>query len=296
MNYKIILLFLIVLLIFLCVLLTFRILPIYNISRNNLKFLDKIYDKKYDKKSIAIVTLETRDLTLLYYHNKNIEEYAKKYGYTYIFIKEYENKLKLPIYWQKIQLVLDILQNNTDIEYVIWMDSDTMICHQEIPLEYIIEQDMSKSIYIGLDYPSNTRYNAGVFIIKNDQIGKQFLIDCINSYISNDKCKEIINGVVEYKLNGAWSGECYEQGTMNALLNTTYINHFHSINKAFLMNIALPVIDTFILHMHNGTSNMKETIGCYFKQIYENKNIKNTFFNQFTFLIKKFMSHIKLSY
>jgi hypothetical protein len=59
------------------------------------------------------------------------------------------------------------------------------------------------------------------------------------------------------------------------------------------MNINLPVIDTFILHMHNGTLNMKEIIGGYFKQIYENKNI-NIIFNQFTFLIKKFMSNNSL--
>lgn len=288
MNYKEILMFLLVLLLIILCFLIIKFLPLYTIfkrNKNNLKFLDQ---QKYSKKTIAIVTLETRDLTLLYYHNKNVEEYAKKYNYTYIFLKEYENDLALPIYWKKIQLVLDVFQQNKDIEYVIWMDSDTMICHPEIPLEYLIEQDISKSIYIGLDYPSDTRYNAGVFIIKNDSIGKGFLIDCINFYISNDKCKQIVDGIVEYKLNGNWSGECYEQGTMNVLLNTTYSNHFHSINTAFLMNICLPVTDTFILHMHNGTANMKETIGYYFKLIYENENI--SYFNQVTFLIKKILS------
>ena len=46
-------------------------------------------------------------------------------------------------------------------------------------------------------------YCAGVFLIKNDSIGKEFLKDCINTYIETSHCK--VNN--KYSLNSAWTGE-----------------------------------------------------------------------------------------
>jgi len=256
--------------------------------RNKLEVIKESLKETYvEKKKIKIVTLETRDMELLTLHNKNVSEYALKHGYEYLFLKEYNNKLKLPIYWSKIQLVLELLQDKTN-DYVMWMDSDTMICHPEIPLEYIINQD-DKSIYIGLDYPATDRYNAGVFIIKNDEDGNKFLNDCIQTYTSREKCIENVDGKIEYKLNGGWSGECYEQGIMNELLFSAYEKKCCSLDKIFLMNIGSPISDTFILHLHSGLSKNKEDNAVFFQKISNGERIDTSVKTQFQYLVKKFI-------
>ena len=249
----------------------------------------------FGKKKIIIVTLETRKIELLEYHNKNIKDYSIKHDYSYLFFDKYENKLKLPIYWTKIQLVLEILENN-NVDYVMWIDSDTIICEPEINLEYIINQCPEKSIFIGLDYPATDRYNAGVFLIKNNDIGKNFLKECIKVYTTRDKCIQKINGKIEYKLNGGWSGECYEQGVMNELLFTTYKNECCSIDQHLLLNIGIPISDTFILHLHSGLSKNKDEISNYFKKIINGERINISFIDQFMFLVSKFFSKFDLSY
>lgn len=219
--------------------------------KNKLKVINEL-NKRKERKNIAIVTLETRESEMLFIHNKNIEEYCKIHGYTYIFTNSYENKLKLPIYWKKIQLVKEILENN-NFDYVLWLDSDTLIIDKSIPLEVILEED--KSIYMGKDMNSELNLNAGVFIIKNNRIGLSFLNECIELYINRDKCKDEFGN---YSLNGKWSGECYEQGIMNELIKNKYFNKFKLFDDHIVLNTNTPNTTCFILHLFGGTEKHKE--------------------------------------
>lgn len=288
----------IVLIIFLIITFLALLSIIYYLNVDTEKLSRKIINIKNDlkkstpsKKKIIIVTLETRDLDLLKLHNKSVMDYSQTHSYNYIYLKEYENQLKLPIYWKKIQLVLDLLESNPESDYVMWMDSDTMVCQPEIPLEYILDKESTKSIFIGFDYPVKDRYNAGVFIIKNNDIGKMFLRECIKTFTTRDKCieKNIINGIekIEYKLNGNWSGECYEQGIMNELLFSSYKDHCYSLDNEFLLNVGYPVTDTLFLHLHSGMSNNKDDINYYFTKISKGEKIDNSIFEQLKFLITK---------
>ena len=187
-----------------------KLLPAFAKSWSNRMIQDNFeYDHKY---RIAIVTLETRNLSFTDLHNKTVQNYCDRYGYTYIFKTSYSNKVKLPIYWQKLQLVYELLPK---YDYVLWLDSDTFICHPEIPLEYILKKSGSASILIGKDQPwtSSTVYCAGVFLIRNDKIGKKFIEDCINYYIVSP---------CDGQLKGEYAGECYEQGVMNLLVREKY--------------------------------------------------------------------------
>jgi hypothetical protein len=191
--------------------------------------------KKYSNNktdNIEFLTIETRDNKMTKIHNNSLKKYSNKYGYKYTFLNDYKNELVLPIYWYKIQCIKDMLQDNS-IDYLVWLDSDTFIVNEKIKIEDIINLTNS-SIYIGKDYPNSnlSAYCAGVFIIKNDNIGKQFLDDCINTYINRIECTE--NG--NYVLAGKWAGMCYEQGIMNELLNSKYKKSMFYLNEKIITN------------------------------------------------------------
>jgi len=209
----------------------------------------KILDSTTNHKKILIITLETRNLDYLDLHNESVQKYCDMHGYTYLFQTDYKNDLELPIYWKKIQIVLDHLPY---YDYVVWLDSDSMITKYSTPLESVI--DLNKSILISTDFHNifnslvtfiRKTYCTGVFIIKNNDVGKQFLNDCIHTYINNPKCK-----TTTYNLNGTWAGECYEQGVVNQLLKTSYKQHVYELPFYVVMNTYFYTTDAIILHKY----------------------------------------------
>jgi hypothetical protein len=249
--------------------------------KNKLEELKRVKKTRKTKEKIAIVTMETRDSEMLSIHNKNLNDYCKLHNYTYIFKNSYENDLKLPIYWKKIQLVKEVLENG-NFDYVMWLDSDTLIIDKLIPLEFILNDQ--SSIYMGKDKNSKLNLNAGVFIIKNDDIGINFLKECIDVYINRDICKDKYGN---YSLNGKWSGECYEQGIMNELIKTKYFNKFRLFNDYIVLNTETPNTTCFILHLFGGTEKHKEyKRNIAFRYIVENNNYFDNRSTQLLFLIK----------
>lgn len=186
------------------------------------------------KHKVTIVTLETRKMEeLLSIHNESFMKYANYHGYKYIFVDKYESEKKLPVYWQKIEILLDLLKDKNN-DYVMWVDSDTLVAHPRVSLSIMLNESDS-SIFIGKDEPymDNNSFCAGVFIIKNNNVGINFLNDCINTYTNRSQC---INNKQEYILVGEWAGECYEQGIMNELINSKYSNDVYNIPLHYVKN------------------------------------------------------------
>jgi hypothetical protein len=200
-------------------------------TQNIFTTLQQNIDHKY---RILLITLETRDLPVVEIHNRNLTEYANLAGYDYEFLNSYESPLNMPVYWQKLLLVQEKL-NTTDYDYVVWLDSDVFIQKHEVLLETLINESPSSHIYIGKDYPptSFSAYCAGVFMIKNSEIGRNFIDECIDTYINRKECK---NEKGEYTLNGKWAGRCYEQGVMNELIKTKYSQYVYEIPNKYLIN------------------------------------------------------------
>src|SRR5437870_4483837 len=121
----------------------------------------------FDKK-IAILTLEDRDEEYVRCHNTSVTSYCKKHGYDYIFQKN-KYPSNLPVYWHKLLFVQEHLPK---YDYVLWLDSDTLILDDTIPLEHLID---GTHFYIGTDwYPfiESHRsfwktYNSGIFMVRN---------------------------------------------------------------------------------------------------------------------------------
>lgn len=197
------------------VIVLFVCVPYNSLSKNNRMIQDNFELKKRYK--IIITTLETRPLKYIEHHNKSVEYYCGKHGYRYDFRTRYDNDLT--IHCKKLQLMKDLL--SSDCEYVLWLDSNTIICHPEIPLEYLIYKNPYASIFINKDYC------AGVFMIKNDEKGKTFIDECIEMYLD---------------------GTVYDEQIMNKLLNTKYMKNKFEVSDSFIMNTKYPRNGSVILH------------------------------------------------
>lgn len=171
------------------------------------------------KPKIVIITEENRPLNeLIEIHNASLRQYSDYHGYDYRFTSAY--KSDSPVYWHKIEWMKEILENER-VDYVMWLDSDTLAVDKHVPLTAVIACDPRADVYIGLDgdvwHVANPPMNAGIFMVKNSEGGKGFLNACLNKVKSNKDCYS--DGKIT--LNSRWAGDCYEQGVMNRILRTT---------------------------------------------------------------------------
>lgn len=208
------------------------------------KLVDNNKIKKLDKKNkILIITYDNRkEEDYVHIHNRNILEYVKKYNYEYNFYTKCVNN----VYWCKINMVLDALKTNK-YDYVMWMDSDTVIKNFDINIGDILN-NYSSDVFIGLD--NNDNYdltNSGVFIIKNSIIGKNFLNDCLNTVD-----KDCINK--DGSLNGKWAASCYEQGIMNLMIVDKYSSYTTVLPNDIIFNYNVCSNKVFIMHLYASSS------------------------------------------
>ncbi len=171
------------------------------------------------KPKIVIITEENRPLNeLINIHNTSLRQYCDYHGYEYRFTSTY--KSDSPVYWHKIEWVKDILENEK-VDYVLWLDSDTLAVDKHIPLTAVIACDPRADVYIGLDgdvwHVASPPMNAGIFMVKNSEAGRGFLNACLDKVKSNKACYS--DGKI--RLNSRWAGDCYEQGVMNRILRVT---------------------------------------------------------------------------
>jgi hypothetical protein len=212
--------------------------------KKNYLLNNNMLDKPLVKKNkIAIITFENRkgdeyvDL-----HNKNITAYCDKWNYKYLFYDQCAHN----VYWCKMYLVLDALKSG-NYDYVMWMDSDSIIKNDTMSLDSIVNK-YSSDIFVNID-GGDSVYCAGVFIIKNSPIGISYMEDCIKQ--NNKKCLTTDN-----KLKGSWAGLCYEQGVMNKLIFDKYYNNTTCLPQYIVHNTGIDDTlktcntDTFILHLY----------------------------------------------
>jgi len=213
---------------------------------------------QFKKRKIAFLTAEDRNLDYIKLHDWSFEEYCKKNGYEYIRLNNCEKSVATT-YWCKIFKVNELLSSDK-YDYVVWVDSDTIIVNKDVSVDSLISKYGEKDIIIGIDLHIVPEliilnmYNAGVFFIKNSDIGKNFLSDCIKYLKDHPKC------IVNNKEQGLWAGICYEQGVMNTLLKEKYSDYVYVDNKCDIIYTPLSIIDKninpLILHLA-GKSNQK---------------------------------------
>ena len=119
----------------------------------------------------------------------NKQEYANKFGYTFINITNGFDLSRAPS-WSKILFIKQYLH---EYDYIFWMDSDAMFMRFDIRLEEFIHGYEKYDFIFNRDntweYPKAVRFNCGVFFIKNSEFSFNLLDEVykpeyyINSHI-----------------------------------------------------------------------------------------------------------------
>jgi hypothetical protein len=239
---------------------------------------------KKSKNKIALVTMYTENIkSYSELSTKNKKWYSKKYDIDLIVTKERLSS-RHPA-WDKIQCVLNAMQNNYD--YIIWMDADAIFLTDQIDFNTIINMYSDKNFIVCFD-PINQKYNldinydynilenlriinTGIFIVKNNNIMKELFLKAWNTQTNTNKGMYDLNKIVDNNCTSSWDDWPYEQGALNtlfagrddiAILPEKAFNTIHyNVNE-----------NTFILHYMGGRTDCNKMTNL-FSEWNENLNI-----------------------
>ena len=153
--------------------------------------------------------------------NYNIA-YCNKHNYKHMFVNI---DFGLPPYWVKAFFIHTLLNTNK-YEGILWLDTDACIHDTNIKLESMIVND--KSFYLSPDniiWEHYSPFNAGVFFVLNNAMGKEIMSKWISCYNPNLWVKD--NQNIWTTTVGHWGGEAYEQGSFTSHVLPIYSNHIH---------------------------------------------------------------------
>lgn len=129
------------------------------------------------------------------------------------FVKTDNFNTSIPIGFERCFLIKEIMSLNQH-EYVFWTGTDVMITNHAIPLNQFIYDGFT--IVIGCDF---NEINDDLFLIKNDQRGKDFIdmmIDNLEKYRYHP-----------YKEQGIIIDKSKEPNTEVKVLPQSFINSYH---------------------------------------------------------------------
>ncbi len=194
---------------------------------------------------IAIVSLYTSEISDYAIHSENsIREYCKKQNYTFYVYREKLEENSSPN-WSKAQALLNHID---DHDYIIWMDSDTLIFNPEKKFEDIISKAPRKFIFATKDIGDNSMLNSGVLIFKNHDYVKglikkwrDFDGDKTSLYASGGD-QEILCDTLNKSDGFGFNRKIFEMNEFNTdprfVDNDTFILHFmaypHELKKIFM--------------------------------------------------------------
>ena len=196
-------------------------------------------------RKIAIVSLYTPEIAdYAKYSEQSIKDYCDKQDYTFHIYRE---KLELngSPNWSKAQALLNHIDNH---EYIIWMDSDTLIFNPEKTFESIIQKAPKKFILATKDIGNNSMLNSGVLFFKSHQYTKNLIKrwrdfngDKSSLYASGGD-QEILCEILKKSDASGFNRKIFEMNEFNTdprLVNKdTFILHFmaypYELKKIFM--------------------------------------------------------------
>jgi len=147
--------------------------------------------------------------------------YAKRHGYEYIYKKTGYDYITP--YWAKVKITNELMReqipgtNTKRYKGVMWLDTDAVIIDHKKTLDEFFKE--GKSFVTCPDPPwFNSPFNAGIWIVKNDKVGREIISEWMGKYDSTKWFLE--NG--KWKTHGIWSGVDYEQGAFSKYILSKY--------------------------------------------------------------------------
>ena len=201
--------------------------------------IENVHKRSFDHINVTMVTIENRSSLneLIVLHNRNMNKYCMFHGYEYVFMNSFVSDR--PIYWQKLSLMLSTMMN-TDCSYCMRFDSDTMINLLQYPMNVLVDNAPTCSIWIGHEQDNICALCAGVFLVKNNSIGRAFVERCIGIYDNNDG-----------RLDGSWTEQSYEQSVINEVaIDGDFRHHVARVSPNMIQNGGSIQKDHFILNRY----------------------------------------------
>ena len=198
---------------------------------------------------IHVLQIENRkDNNLILKMMKKNKQLCEERGIQYTFLEH--SSFHVPPYWSKVFEINKILSLSNDNElYVYWIDSDAFFVNFD-KLENLIQTNTAYSMIISKDMPpwEDGEFNAGSFLVKNDQMGRDIMQTWTLLYDATRwKCNN-----ASWTADSGWSGSDYEQGSFidHILLNKKYVNAIKQLPYYILNNNSCrSVEDTIVTHL-----------------------------------------------
>jgi hypothetical protein len=219
-----------------------------------------------------ILVLQIEDRSDDSFLNENMrlnKDICQKNNMQYKFL--YKSQDNVPPYWAKVFEIDRILNDNTNVDYIFWIDSDAFFINfNKNRLTTFLTKNSEYSMIITKDPPPwKMSFNAGSFIVKNDSYSREIfsywksLYNPDNWWIEDNK----------WKTDKPYAGNDYEQGAFatKILTNSQYSTH-------------IKTVPYYILNNTSCTENTKETIvthlaGNHKHNITKVENCKNVIHN-----------------
>lgn len=181
-------------------------------------------------KKIVVCQYWTKNLSYAQYTQAINEKYCNDNGYIY-HVETDTTKIKTGVKdraftWYKPILIKDVM-DIYDPDYILFLDADAIVCDFSYKIEQFIDENFD--IICTNDY-GPSRLNAGVFIMKNNDWVKDFLVKWW------DLCDELSGGSnneIGFYKNGLW----HDQTTFGILMDRIPdVNSHISIISNYVLN------------------------------------------------------------
>jgi hypothetical protein len=237
-------------------------------------------------KSILVLQIEDRKNDLLNTFMNENREICKKNNIEYYFLGN--SSYHVPPYWAKIFEMKKIMINNLQTDYFVWLDSDAFFINFENHrFQEFLEKYENYSVITSKNMPpwniswKKKFFNAGSFIIKNDNHAHRIMTEWISKY--NSEKWQYINS--KWQTDSEWSGIDYEQGSFvkYILNNSRYNKRIANIDYYYLNNNNCEnnMNDTIIVHLAGYHKTIDNTLQPCLKFLEYNKNNKISMFDIF---------------
>jgi hypothetical protein len=230
---------------------------------------------------------------VLQYDNRKVEKdfiklmninkkYCLQYNYDYVFIKK---QYDLPPYWIKVYLLHHFLQTKK-YKGILWIDMDACVHNFDIRLEDILIKD--KYFYKSPDNKIwKSSFNAGVFLVLNNEIGMNIMNDWMKCYNKNKWHKKTRN---KWTTNCKWAGICYEQGSFEKYISPKYNKYIQTFHWSFFQSFYSNLLENenrCVFTLHFAGDKIKKEIPYYLKSLKSKEGNANTRKNPCKFLKNK---------
>lgn len=196
--------------------------------------------------NILVLQIEDREVPFLETLMNQNKKICLKNNINYVNLKK--SSYNVPPYWGKVFEIYKIIKKQPNLSYIIWLDSDAVFYNfDKIKLIALLNDNIDYSFIMSKDMPpwETNDFNAGSFIVKNDEIGLEIIKKWM-TYYNPDKWYNVND---EWLTNAQWADEDYEQGSFSK-----YIYH----DKKFFKYIKqLPF---YILNNNNCSDNNSDIV------------------------------------